>query len=225
MKQEKSTAQRARLIEAWASELGRVLAETSGSRPSVSQVPFDVNETRADMVWWRASGDPAVCIGVREHDARMLQPDFSDLLNRSWGPGEITAAPGGVEDTNNAEGWDVRAVRFATGEEVRFFVAPEIAVAPPAANLEILMDIELPIVIRFGHTEMALRDIARLSAGSVIEFDRGIDEPVQVMINGHVVAWGEVVTVKGSYGVRISEIASRPDRLLTSSFAMQRQAV
>ena len=66
---------------------------------------------------------------------------------------------------------------------------------------------------------MALRDIAGLSAGSVIELDRGVDEPVEIMVNGHVVALGEAVMVQGSYGVRISEISSRRERLLTSSVA------
>jgi flagellar motor switch protein FliN len=201
----------------------------SGSPPTIEKVPFERNQARADMLWWRASGSPAVRIGVSEQDARLLLPSFADILNRSWGPGEISEAPGKTETGNDPAGWEVWAVRFATGEDVYFFLAPQIEVAPqsdvtPAgSNLEMLMDIELPVVIRFGHTQMALRDIAGLSAGSVIEFDRRVDEPVEVMINGRVVALGEAVTVKGSYGIRISQIASRQERLATSSFAVQEQ--
>ena len=67
---------------------------------------------------------------------------------------------------------------------------------------------------------MVLRDIAGLNTGSVIEFDQGVDEPVEIMVNGHVIARGEAVMVQGSYGVRISEISSKRDRFLTSSFAI-----
>jgi flagellar motor switch protein FliN/FliY len=72
---------------------------------------------------------------------------------------------------------------------------------------------------------MALREVAALTPGSVIGFERSIDEPVELMINGHVVALGEAVTVKGSYGIRISEISSRRERLLTSSLAAQEQTL
>jgi flagellar motor switch protein FliN/FliY len=69
-----------------------------------------------------------------------------------------------------------------------------------------------------------LRDIARLTPGSVIGFERGADEPVELLVNGHVVALGEAITVKGSYGIRISEISSRRE-LVTSSLAAPEQAV
>jgi flagellar motor switch protein FliN len=218
MNQEKSTTQKPRSIEAWTVELSGILSEMAGGQPAIHKVPFDRNENRADIVWWRASGSPAIFIGVSEQEGRLLLPSFSDILDRSWGPGEITA-----QGPVDPETWDVWNVRFVNGESVRFFVAPEVADAPAGSSLEMLMDIELPIVIRFGHTQMALRDIAALNAGSVIEFERGVDEPIEVMINGHVVALGEAVTVKGSYGIRISEISSRRERLVTSSFAAQEQ--
>lgn len=123
---------------------------------------------------------------------------------------------------NVQEGWEVWNTQFVSGTNIQFFVAPE-TTEVAGSNLDMLMEIELPIVVRFGHTQMPLRDLAGLSSGSVIQFDRGVDEPVEVMVNGHVVALGEAVTVKGSYGIRISRITSRRERLVTSSFAAQEQ--
>lgn len=218
MKLQRSTTLEARSMEAWASELRGVLTESGGSEPTIGKVPLDASEIPNDMLWWRALGSPAVCIGVGAQDTRLLAPSFPDILNKSWGPGEVMA-----QGPADKEGWEVWNVELATGENIRFFAAPGAPAADEAPNLEMLMDIELPIVIRFGHTQMALRDIAGLTAGSVIQFDRGVDEPVEVMVNGHVVALGEAVTVKGSYGIRISQISSRRERLVTSSFAMQEQ--
>jgi flagellar motor switch protein FliN/FliY len=90
--------------------------------------------------------------------------------------------------------------------------------AARSSTLDVLLDIELPVTIRFGRTEMALDRVIGLNTGSVIEFERRIDEPVDVLVNGRVVARGEAVMVQGNYGVRISEIASRRERLDTAPF-------
>jgi len=83
----------------------------------------------------------------------------------------------------------------------------------PGSTLDVLMDIELPVMLRFGRTQMTLREVIGLSAGSVIDFSQGADEPVEILVNGRVVARGEAVMVQGNYGVRISQIESRRERL------------
>jgi flagellar motor switch protein FliN/FliY len=85
--------------------------------------------------------------------------------------------------------------------------------SPVDAKLDVLLDIELPVTLRFGRTQMLLGDVMALGTGSVIEFDRGVDQPVDVLVNGRVVARGEAVMVQGNYGVRVSEIVSRRERL------------
>jgi flagellar motor switch protein FliN/FliY len=71
------------------------------------------------------------------------------------------------------------------------------------------MGVKLPIRILMGHTEMLLRDIARLGSGSVVELDCSPDDPVEMMVNDRVIAHGEIVVVGGNYGVRITQIAPR----------------
>jgi flagellar motor switch protein FliN/FliY len=64
---------------------------------------------------------------------------------------------------------------------------------------------------------MTLDALTRLGPGSVIDLGRSPDDPVDVLVNGRVVARGEVVVVAGSYGVRITEVVSAADRLRTMS--------
>jgi flagellar motor switch protein FliN/FliY len=86
-------------------------------------------------------------------------------------------------------------------------------------TLDVLLDIELPVTIRFGSAQMTLGDVMALDAGSLVEFDRAPEEPVEVLVNGRVVARGEMVMVQGNYGVRIGEISSRCERLDTGAGA------
>ena len=86
----------------------------------------------------------------------------------------------------------------------------------PGSPLDVLLDIELPVTLRFGRTQMLLREVVELGTGSVIDFGQGAKEPVEVMVNGRVVARGEAVMVQGNYGVRIAEIESRRQPAATS---------
>ena len=79
--------------------------------------------------------------------------------------------------------------------------------------MELLLDVDLPVSISFGKTELPLKDVLKLMTGSIVELNRGVNEQVDVFVNRCLVARGEVVVVEGNYGVRIQEIASRHDRL------------
>src|SRR5262249_11699687 len=79
-------------------------------------------------------------------------------------------------------------------------------------NLAVLMDVQLPVSIRFGDTEMVLEEIVKLGVGSVIELNSGIDRPVELVVNNRILACGEIVTVDGFYGIRITEITSAGER-------------
>jgi flagellar motor switch protein FliN len=84
---------------------------------------------------------------------------------------------------------------------------------PAARNIERLMGVELEIIVRFGATSMLLRDIVRLGTGMMIELNRAVDEPVELLVNGRPLARGEVVVIDGYYGVRITEIGAPSERL------------
>jgi flagellar motor switch protein FliN len=78
--------------------------------------------------------------------------------------------------------------------------------ASDVSRFGVLLDIDLPLVVRFGCTDLPLKSLSRLGPGSVIDLSRAPDDPVEVLVGGRVVARGEVVVVSGSYGIRIVDI-------------------
>lgn len=85
--------------------------------------------------------------------------------------------------------------------------------AQPDASLELLLDIPLEISVELGRMKMPVRDVVELGAGSIVEIDKAAGEPVDVLVNGRLVARGEVVVIEDNFGVRITEILSAADRL------------
>lgn len=73
-------------------------------------------------------------------------------------------------------------------------------------NLNLVMDVELNVLLRFGQRQLPLREVLELGSGSVIELDRMVDEPVELFLDGKLIARGEAVVVDGNYGLRVTEI-------------------
>jgi flagellar motor switch protein FliN/FliY len=92
--------------------------------------------------------------------------------------------------------------------------APQPGLVPAGSRtMELLMDVDLPISISFGKAQLAMKDVLKLTTGSIVELNRGVNDQVEVLVNQCLIARGEVVVVEGNYGVRIQEIASRQERL------------
>lgn len=82
-------------------------------------------------------------------------------------------------------------------------------------NLDLVLDIPVGISLRVGSTEIAIRDLVKLVEGSVIALDREATEPMDVLVNGTLVARGEIVVVDGRFGVRLTEVVSPLERIET----------
>ena len=88
---------------------------------------------------------------------------------------------------------------------------PEWPVSSPM--LDRLMKLDLPLSVALGRAVMPIGDVLKITSGSMIQLDRTADDLVELIVHGTVVARGEVVSVKGNYGVRIKQIISKDDRL------------
>lgn len=75
-----------------------------------------------------------------------------------------------------------------------------------AMNLDLVLDVELNVVLRFGQRQLTLREVLDLTSGSVIELDRQVEEPVELLLEGKVIARGEAVVIDGNYGLRVTEV-------------------
>ncbi|HME58310.1 MAG TPA: FliM/FliN family flagellar motor switch protein [Terracidiphilus sp.] len=77
-------------------------------------------------------------------------------------------------------------------------------------NLSMVLDVELNVLLRFGQRQLSLKEILDLTCGSVIELDRRVDDPVELLLDGRVIARGEAAIVDGNYGLRVTEIVQPP---------------
>jgi flagellar motor switch protein FliN/FliY len=116
----------------------------------------------------------------------------------------------------------VAAAMAATAAEAKKQAPRQEAAAEPAyhaapSNVGIILDIELPIVIRLGSAEMTLQEIVRLGPGSIIELNKSVDEPVDLLINNKMIARGEVVVVEGNFAFRVTDIESKTARIQSLS--------
>ena len=83
----------------------------------------------------------------------------------------------------------------------------------PPQNIDLILDIQLDLIMRVGSRMMPLKDILSLSSGTVVELDKSITDPVEILVNNKRIAYGEVVVVEGNYGIRITHIVNRMDRI------------
>jgi flagellar motor switch protein FliN len=81
------------------------------------------------------------------------------------------------------------------------------AVAPELGRV---IDVPLAVTLRFGQRNMRLREVLELNTGALVELDRQVEEPVDLILDERVIARGEVVIVDGNYGLRVTEIVERP---------------
>ena len=84
---------------------------------------------------------------------------------------------------------------------------------PDTANLDMLLDVNLRITVELGRAQLKFRDVLNLSQGTVVELSRQTSEPVDILVNGALLATGEVVVVDDHFAVRITKLLNRIERL------------
>jgi flagellar motor switch protein FliN/FliY len=80
-------------------------------------------------------------------------------------------------------------------------------------NLEVILDIPVTISMEVGATKIPIRNLLQLNQGSVIELDRLAGEPLDVLVNGRLIAHGEVVMVNEKFGIRLTDVVSQQERI------------
>jgi flagellar motor switch protein FliN/FliY len=141
-------------------------------------------------------------------------------INSVSTPEQISAPPVSTEQPVVAEATPPPAVAPAA-------IRPDLPVPPAVAaqaetvakapindkNLDLLLDVPIEVSIRFGTRQMLLKDVLDLSSGAMVELDRRVQEHIELVLGGRVIARGEAVIVDGNYGIRISEVLSPAQRL------------
>lgn len=120
------------------------------------------------------------------------------------------------EETGNEENTNEES--SATGEEAPQYSPDELTDGGKSAessevNLNLVLDIPVDISLRVGSTEISIRDLVKLVEGSVIALDRDASEPMDVLVNGTLIAHGEIVVVDDRFGVRLTDVVSPLERI------------
>lgn len=170
------------------------LAQSLGARAGreiTCATGYEVGECPASAVW--------VAVSISYPDADLpgislgFSLDLAELLEPSSAPAPASAALPRAASVEGGAG----------------------PVAPPSRTLDLLLEVELPVSVSFGRAELPLKEVLKLTTGSIVELNRGVNEPVEIIVNNCVVARGEVVVIDGNYGVRIHQIVSPQERLRT----------
>jgi len=80
-------------------------------------------------------------------------------------------------------------------------------------NIALIMDVKLPVRVRIGKKRMLLKDVLNMDIGSVIELNQLANDPLEILVDNHVIAQGEVVIVDGNFGIQITTIGTKKERL------------
>ncbi len=80
-------------------------------------------------------------------------------------------------------------------------------------NISLILDVKLPVRVRIGKKKMLLKDVLNMDIGSVVELNQLANDPLDILVDNHVIAQGEVVIVDGNFGVQITSIGTKKDRL------------
>ena len=123
------------------------------------------------------------------------------------------------EETTEGESNEPQQEPAASGE-AEPFEAEELgegAVAPAASgedvNLDLILNVPVNLSLRVGSTDISIRELVRLVEGSIIALDQDASEPMDVLVNGTLIAHGEIVIVDDKFGVRLTDVVSPVERI------------
>ncbi len=146
----------------------------------------------------------------------------------SAGAGDAGAAGGAVGSAGDGASGDVGSESFDgnaardldLGEEEETEVQPVefgqldgSGAAGERANIDLLLDVKLPVSVELGRTDVQVKEILDFSPGSIVELGRMASEPVDILVNGVLVARGEVVVIEEHFGVRLISLISPKERI------------
>lgn len=211
------------VISAWIARLTDLLHSKTGINPTVRHTKAVYPDYIA-VVWWQcdvAGCTTSVFVGASDSSwraiANLLEVSSTEeadakraylkLLDESFDSNGIE-----IRREPQSKHREIVEICFPDSEPIRLQFLGEVKSGSPHSAFDLLSDIELPITIRFGEARMLLQELIAVEVNSTIEFDRRVNDPVEILVNGRVVARGEAVVVRGNYGVRIIEFADRQQR-------------
>ncbi len=140
---------------------------------------------------------------MNETDTEAKEPDQEAMAD------EWAAAMEEQAVSDAAAGEAAEAAEAAQFQELQSEIKPGVG----DVNLDAILDVPVTISMEIGRTKISIRNLLHLNQGSVVELDRLAGEPMDVLVNGTLIAQGEVVVVNEKFGIRLTDIISPADRV------------
>ncbi|MFQ5504310.1 MAG: flagellar motor switch protein FliN [Planctomycetota bacterium] len=118
-----------------------------------------------------------------------------------------------VSTSTDAEQEEEQAAEAVTAQKVSFGPLGGPVEEGDRQNLDLLLDVPIPVTVEVGRAELTLDEILDLAPGSIVSLDKRAEEPVDLRVNGKLVARGEVVMVDDCYGLRVTQIIDTSGRI------------
>lgn len=135
-------------------------------------------------------------------EVALAEPD----TDQSQQDTETAPAQHGEEDYRNAVPKDLHAQNGTVPDNTHQAEAQDI-------NLDVILDVPVNISVEIGRRQVPIRDLLHYTQGSVIELERMVDEPLDVLVNNTLIAHGEVVVVDERFGIRLTDVISPSERI------------
>ncbi len=84
---------------------------------------------------------------------------------------------------------------------------------PPGANIDMILDIPISLSVELGRTRMLIKELLQLGQGSIVELEKLAGEPIEILVNGRLIARGEAVVVNEKFGVKLTDVVSPSERI------------
>ncbi|MCK9223981.1 MAG: flagellar motor switch protein FliN [Candidatus Muirbacterium halophilum] len=189
--------------------LSKIMKTSSKAQPIIPTKEVSSGELSQEEIDSMLSGTADSSLSEIEQDEEEFEEEYEEEYvaprpkkkkRREPTPGVVAA-----KKIRNYKEDDVSSVEFADLEQEELVDLP--------SNIDLLLDVPLEITVELGRTRMLVKDILELGTGSVIELERLAGESIDVLVNGKLIAKGEVVVIDENFGIRITSIVSPNERL------------
>lgn len=157
---------------------------------------------------------------TKDHaSSEKLEPDWDDALSEQNTQAQPTTQADGLSQA--PDDWASALAEQTATQTAAARQADPAVVFPPLENniaegmgeIDMIMDIPVQLSVELGRTRLTIKNILQLGQGSVVELDGLAGEPMDIFVNGYLIAQGEVVIVDEKYGIRVTDIVTPSDRL------------
>jgi len=161
------------------------------------------------------SGNNQVIKMSEEENEEAVGDDWADAMKEQT---DAETAGGAEADWGDAlkeqsDSEKLESAPFNQLEQQSVDSSPKADISPEELKLDVILDVPVTISMEIGRTKINIRNLLQLNQGSVIELDRFAGEPMDVFVNGTLIAHGEVVVVNDKFGIRLTDVISPTERV------------